>query len=148
VKLENEIVELQANPLLALFDVEALRLIAFSSDIRTYRRDDTLFREGDVSDGGLFVISGSVSLVSTNSEETHGPYALIGEAALFTETRRPANATALELTEVRRIPRHLVRRILAEFPSSAARLHTHLKEKVSSLGGQLARIEALLPDGD
>jgi CRP-like cAMP-binding protein len=148
VKLENEIVELQGNPLLALFDVEALRLIAFSSDIRTFRRDETLFREGDVSDGGYFVISGSVSLVSAPSEETHGRHALIGEAALFTETRRPATATALEIAEVRRIPRHLVRRVLAEFPASAARIHAHLKERISDVGGQLARIDALLPDDE
>ena len=44
MSLESEIAQLRSNPVLALFDHEALRLIAFSSDTRILRKDDVLFR--------------------------------------------------------------------------------------------------------
>jgi CRP-like cAMP-binding protein len=146
MSLESEIAQLRSNPVLALFDHEALRLIAFSSDTRILRKDDVLFREGDVSDGGYFIVSGSLSLAGAGSEESHGPAALIGESALFAETRRPATATILEPTVVRRVPRHLMRRVLAEFPETAVRLQHHMREQVATVGDRLVRVHALLPD--
>ncbi len=148
MSLESEIAQLQSNPVLALFDHEALRLIAFSSDTRILRKDDVLFREDEVSDGGYFIASGSLVLSGSGVSETYGPAALIGEAALFAETRRPATATMLEPTVVRRIPRHLMRRVLVEFPETAARLQAHMQQQAASVGQGLARVHALLPDVD
>ncbi len=144
--LEDEIDQLQSNPVFALFDVEALRLIAFSSETRFLRKDDILFREDELSDGGYFILSGSLALSGSAGAEIHGPGALVGETALFTETQRPATAVALETTTVRRIPRQLMRRVLAEFPASTARLRTILHDKVASVSAQLMRIHAALPD--
>jgi CRP-like cAMP-binding protein len=148
MSLDSEIAQLQSNPVLALFDHEALRLIAFSSDTRILRKDDVLFREGDVSDGGYFIASGSLVLEGSGITETHGPAALIGEAALFAETKRPATATILEPTVVRRIPRHLMRRVLVEFPQTAVRLQERLKTQAASVGERLAKVHAMLPDED
>jgi CRP-like cAMP-binding protein len=148
MSLESEIAQLQTNPVFALFDIEALRLIAFSSDTRIMRRDDILFRQGDVSDGGYFIQSGSLSIASDDGAETHGPGALVGESALFADTQRPGTATMLEPSVVRRIPRHLMRRVLAEFPGTAVRLQQYMHEKVTSVGDRLARVHALLPDDD
>jgi CRP-like cAMP-binding protein len=147
MSLEADISDLQSNPVFTLFDVEALRLIAFSSETRLLRRGDTLFREGDVSDGGYFIVSGALTLSGENTEEVHGINTLIGETALFVETSRPATAVALETTMVRRIPRHLMRRILAEFPETAARLREHMGAKMVDLEVSLNRINHLLPDG-
>jgi CRP-like cAMP-binding protein len=144
--LDDEIHRLQANPLLALFDAEALRLIAFSSETRLLRGGDVLFREADSSDGGYFVVSGTLHLASGEAQESHGPGSLLGEAALFTETARPATATAHGPATVRRIPRHLMRRILEEYPDTAQRLKAHLTGKVADIAGRLRRIDRLLPD--
>jgi CRP-like cAMP-binding protein len=144
--LDREISRLQENPLLALFDAEALRLIAFSSETRLLRGGDTLFREGDASDGGYYIVSGTLHMTSGEAEESHGPGALIGEAALFAETERPATAIAQGPVTVRRIPRHLMRRILEEYPQTAKRLKAHLSGKVASVEAKLRRIDDLLPD--
>jgi CRP-like cAMP-binding protein len=144
--LDKEIQRLQENPLLALFDPEALRLIAFSSETRLMRGGDELFREGDASDGGYYIVSGTLLLASGDVEESHGPGALVGEAALFTETERPATAVAQGPATVRRIPRHLMRRILEEYPETALRLKAHLAAKVSDVAVTLRRIDRLLPD--
>jgi CRP-like cAMP-binding protein len=144
--LDQEIARLQENPLLALFDSEALRLIAFSSETRLLRGGDVLFQEGDASDGGYYVVSGQLHLVGPGGEETHGPGAVIGEAALFADTERPATATAHGPTTVRRIPRHLMRRILEEYPQTTDRLRAHLAAKVADVGDRLRRIDSMLPD--
>jgi CRP-like cAMP-binding protein len=146
--LDSEISQLQANPVLAHFDGEALRLIAFSSETRILRKDDILFREGDVSDGGYFIVSGSIALAGSDHAEVHGAGALLGETALFAETHRPATAVVQEQTVVRRIPRHLMRRVLAEFPGTAVRLQQHLTQRISDTSSRLNRIHLLLPDSD
>ena len=142
--LDAEILQLQGNPLFALFDAEALRLLAFSSDTRVLRRDDVLFREGDISDGGYFIVSGSILLTMGEREELFGPGALVGESAMFAETRRPATAIVAEPSVARRIPRHLMRRVLAAYPGVAARLQAYMREKIVSVGDSLARVDALL----
>jgi CRP-like cAMP-binding protein len=144
--LDQEVARLRENPLLALFDEEALRLIAFSSETRLLRGGDTLFREGDASDGGYYVDTGTVHLAGNEHEEIHGPGAVIGETALFAQTERPATATAQGPVTVRRIPRHLMRRILEEYPQTALRLRAHLETKVGDVKARLQRIDRLLPD--
>jgi CRP-like cAMP-binding protein len=146
--LDQEIARLQENPLLALFDEEALRLIAFSSETRLLRGGDTLFREGDASDGGYYIVTGAMHLAGDGAEEVHGPGAVIGETALFAETARPATATAQGPVTIRRIPRHLMRRILEEYPDTALRLRAHLAAKLADVAGRLQRIDRLLPEED
>jgi CRP-like cAMP-binding protein len=146
--LDQEIAGLQENPLLALFDAEALRLIAFSSETRLLRGGDVLFREGDASDGGFYIASGQLHLIGDGGEEMHGPGAVIGEAALFAETERPATATAQGPVTVRRIPRRLMRRILEEYPGTASRLRAHLDAKVADVAARLKRIDQLLPEAE
>ncbi len=144
--LDIEIARLRENALLDLFDTEALRLIAFSSETRLLRGGDVLFREGDLSDGGFYIVSGTLRLTGDGGDEMHGPGAVIGEAALFTETSRPATAIAQGPATVRRIPRHLMRRILEEYPDTAGRLRAHLEGKIAEVGSLLRRIDRLLPD--
>jgi CRP-like cAMP-binding protein len=144
--LDSDIGQFQANPLFALFDTEAVRLIAFSADTRMLRPGDLLFRQGDVSDGGYLVVSGMMSLTDGETEELHGPGALVGELALFTQTARPVSATAAEPTTLRRIPRHLMRRVLTEYPATAARIRDQIGRRIIDVGGELKAISALLPD--
>jgi CRP-like cAMP-binding protein len=144
--LDQEIARLQENPLLALFDAEALRLIAFSSETRLLRGGDVLFREGDASDGGYYVVSGTLHLATDGFEETHGPGAIIGETALFAGTERPGTATAQGPVTIRRIPRHLMRRILEEYPQTAQRLQAYLEARMGDVTARLRRIDRLLPD--
>jgi CRP-like cAMP-binding protein len=144
--LEKEILDLQRNALLGLFDIEALRLIAFSTDERSLRKDDILFRHGEPADGGYFVHEGSLALMADDVEQIHPVGSLLGETALFAETQRPATAVALENLRVRRIPRHLIRRVLAEFPETANRVQVYMAGKLTDLGERLHRLDRLLPN--
>jgi CRP-like cAMP-binding protein len=146
--LDQEIARLRENALLSLFDDEALRLIAFASETRLLRGGDVLFRQGDASDGGHYVVSGTLMLEGDGMEASHGPGALIGETALFAQTERPATATAQGPVTVRRIPRHLMRRILEEYPETAGRLRQHLSDKLTDAKDRLELIDSLLPDAE
>ncbi len=104
-------------------EADALRLIALSAEARILRAGDVLFRKGDAADGGYVVLSGGMSL-----EGGGGPAivvrapTLLGEAALLTETERPATAQAREASSVLKIPRALYRRVLSVYPNSALRV--------------------------
>jgi CRP-like cAMP-binding protein len=143
--LEQDILDLQRNALLACFDIEALRLIAFNTDVRILRKEDILFRQGEPADGGYFIQEGSMMLVSHDSEQIHPAGSLLGETALLVETIRPATAAALENVSVRRIPRHLVQRILAEYPGTLTRVTAYLQQSATDLEQRLRRLDALLP---
>jgi CRP-like cAMP-binding protein len=143
--LQSDVMVFQANALLGQFEPDALRLLAFSSEPRTFKTGATLFKLGERSDGGLLIISGSVILSGAGPDEIVGEGALLGEAALFTDTTRPVTATAKDTVVVQRIPRHLVKRVLAEYPGTAPRLKAYFSSRLSGMRETLEQIDALLP---
>ena len=56
--LDDDIAVLIKAPLFNLLEKDALRLVAFASENRTFRAGDVLFRKGDRSDGGYVVSQG------------------------------------------------------------------------------------------
>ena len=122
--LEDDIVILQRQPLLGLMEHEALRLLAFAAESRILRAGDILFRTGEGSDGGYLVISGAVAVSTAETGSAPaaiaGPGSLLGELALFSAMARPATAMAREPTQVMKLSRTAMRRVLTEFPGSAA----------------------------
>jgi CRP-like cAMP-binding protein len=144
--LEQDIVDLQRNTLLACFDVEALRLIAFNTDVRSLRKEDILFRQDETADCGYLIQTGTIVLMSDQTEQIYSSGALLGETALLVETVRPATAAALENVSVRRIPRHLVQRILSEYPETRMRVMAYVRDGASELEQRLRRLDALLPN--
>jgi CRP-like cAMP-binding protein len=127
--LSEELALLQNLPVFEAFHREALQIVAFSSDIRSHRAGDVLFKQGQISDGGFLVISGSVNLEPDNGASSVAETGqLIGAQALFAATERPATATIAEPSRLMRIPRSLVLRVLETFPEIARAL----QQKVSS----------------
>ena len=124
-------------PLFKLMEPEALRLIAFSAETKLLRSGDVLFKEGDISDGGYLVVSGALT-ASGNPHGNIGAGSLIGEMALISDGPRPVTLTASEPTTVLRITRVLFRRVLEEFPQSAARLRDMIAGRVGSFTQELA----------
>ncbi len=137
--LEQDIRRLKAIPLFGELDAEALSLIAFSGENRTFRTGDVLFRRGEMADGGFVLLAGSVALDPTRNgvaaRQIVGPGALIGERALISALPRPTTAIAREPTTVLKVTRRLFYRVLTEFPGSADRLRRSLSR---DLGERLA----------
>ncbi|MDO9441051.1 MAG: cyclic nucleotide-binding domain-containing protein [Beijerinckiaceae bacterium] len=134
MSLEDDIRNLTRIPLFADVEIDALRLIAFSAETRILRAGDILFRKGEVSDGGFVVISGSLSLdpeiEGGRGLQAVGPYSLVGELALMTQTERPVSAVARDATTVLKISRPVFQRVLKEFPRTAARLRLSIESRL------------------
>ena len=146
--LDDDIALLARQPLLSLMERDALRLVAFAAESRTLRAGDVLFRLGEPSDGAVLVISGAVALNSREdgqpAEEIAGPGALIGEMALFAAVARPVTAIAREPTQVMRLSRSVMRRVLAESPASAEAVAAAISERLRGFVGQLGAVQDAL----
>jgi len=141
VSLDNDIRLLGRVPILAELDFDARRLLAFSAETRILRAGDILFTRGEPSDGGYFVLSGSIELSFSQedirSSQIVGPHWLIGELALIVRTQRPATGSAREPSSVLKISRDLFLRVLAEFPECAVRIRNLLMPRLLDFVGDL-----------
>ncbi len=144
MSLEDEIGMLARLPVLSDLDEEALRVLAFSTDTRTLVTGETLTRRGYRSEGGFFVLSGSLALFRTEYEDSSimvvGTGGLLGEMAMIAVTENPVTAIAREPTTVLRIPRALFQRVLREYPGSAARLRQSIENHLTAFMSELDQL--------
>ncbi len=146
--LDDDIAVLSQAPLFNLLEKDALRLVAFASENRTYREGDVLFKKGDRSDGGYVVSSGAIALDASDDGQPSafvaGPGSLIGQAALFARVERRATATAREASAIIRVTPSLMRRVLEEFPDAAAAIQDAMAEDLARLTEGLERVRQQL----
>src|SRR5512133_2760840 len=112
--IDDDIAFLERVPTLSLLGRQALRILAIGAETRYVHSGEALFNAGDEAEGGFNLAS-----AEDGRELTVGPGTLLGEVALFAETRRPATAKALEPSTVLCIPRPLFVRMLDSFPDAA-----------------------------
>ena len=138
--LEQEVRILSAVPLFAQMEPEALRLLAFTAETISLANGDILYRAGEISDSGYVLMQGSMSLTSGvggGMAELIDAPALLGQAALIVETRRPGDATASAPSTLLKIPRHLFVRVMREFPGGAAKLRAFLGSRLMDFVAEL-----------
>src|SRR5262249_56150544 len=101
---------------------------------------------GEGGGGGLVGREGRFPLSSAEGGKdlTVGPCALLGEVALFAETKRPATATALEPATVLCIPRPLFIRMLDSFPDAARKLRATLAGRLDQATREIVDVRAFL----
>ncbi|MDJ1158700.1 cyclic nucleotide-binding domain-containing protein [Chelatococcus sp. SYSU_G07232] len=148
MSLNDDIALLAGVPTLAIFDREALRLIAFAAETRNLRAGDVLFRRGEPANAGFVVVRGSIALDARDDGSpagyVAGPGTLIGELALIVRTDRPATAIAREPSTVMKLTRNVVHRVLGEFPEAAVALRRVMAERLSTMTHDLARVRGAL----
>lgn len=146
--LDDDIALLARQPLLGLMERDALRLVAFAAESRILRAGDVLFHAGDDSDGAFLVISGAVAISIDDDDQSPdaivGAGGLIGEMALFAALERPATAIAREPTQVMKLSRSVMRRVLGESPGSAQVIAAAISSRLQGFVGELGRVQAAL----
>ncbi len=100
---------LTQSPLFRNLDEAERALILIIGQVRSYRRDEVIFREGDAGDGLFIVMRGSVRISkrSPTGEEALAvlePPAYFGEMALIDLSARAADAISNDATELFFIP--------------------------------------------
>jgi CRP-like cAMP-binding protein len=143
--IDDDISFLERVPTLSLLGRQALRILAIGAETRYVHSGEVLFKRGDEADGAYVIQEGRFNLSSKDGRElTVGPCTLLGEVALFSETRRPATAKALEPSTVLRIPRFLFVRMLDSFPEAARKLRETLAARLDQATHEISNVRAVL----
>jgi len=92
--------------------------------LKSFRKGDVLFLEGDDSQDLYILVSGHLEIFKGDKKisEITDPGAVLGEAAFLLGARRTATVKAEESVQVLRIPKNEVNRFLADFPSAAQKI--------------------------
>ncbi|MEP0322359.1 cyclic nucleotide-binding domain-containing protein [Bauldia litoralis] len=149
MSLDRDISLLSRIPLFAGLSTEQLRLLAFSAVRLELSPGQVLFREGATAMSGYVVAYGGVELSIGHAGKrkilmTCEAGSLIGETALFIETRRPATATAIVSSEVLEVDRKLMSRMLNEYPHVALKLRATLAGRLVATVGELGKVDKML----
>ena len=143
--IDDDITFLERVPTLSLLGRQSLRILAIGAETRYIHSGEVLFKRGDEADGAYVIQEGRFKLSSNDGNElTVGPCTLLGEVALFSETRRPATARALEPSTVLRIPRFLFVRMLDSFPEAARKLREILAARLDQATREISNVRAVL----
>ena len=143
--IDDDITFLERVPTLSLLGRQALRILAIGAETRYIHSGEVLFKRGEEADGAYVIQDGRFKLSSNDGDEpTVGPCTLLGEVALFSETRRPATARALEPSTVLRIPRFLFVRMLDSFPEAARKLREILAARLDQATREISNVRAVL----
>jgi CRP-like cAMP-binding protein len=141
MSLEQDIARLARTRPFDLLPRDALKLIAFSAERKTFGTGRPIFDQGEAADCAYFVLAGAVALIAYSKGEPKerivGPGALIGEMAMFAPLARPSSARAKEETAALRIPRDLMMRVLTEYPREAANIRAALAQRTRHLTAEL-----------
>jgi CRP-like cAMP-binding protein len=149
--IEDDIAFFERVPTLGLLGRDALRILAIGAEARYIHSGEVLFAAGDPADAGFVIQEGSFTVASRETEGgrtiTVGAGTLLGELALFTETTRPATATALEPSTVMRIPRSLFLKMLEGFPAAARKLRDALAARIDESARDITQVRGVLDAG-
>lgn len=141
MRLDEKIALFAALPTLALLEPQARHVLAFSAEEKGLRAGDVLFSKDAEADGGYLILSGRLAVNANGAgiegARVYGSGALVGEAALFAQTRRPGTALALEPTRLMVLPRALMHRVLEAHPGSAGAVRRHVAAQVAALEFEL-----------
>jgi CRP-like cAMP-binding protein len=145
--VEDDIAFFERVPTLNLLGRQALRILAIGAQTRYVHGGEVLFQAGEDADGGFVVQEGRFNLAPAADDEKAiavGPFALLGETALFTESTRPATATALEPSTVLLIPRPLFLKMLDSFPDTARRLRDVFAGRLNQSTQEMSNLREVL----
>jgi CRP-like cAMP-binding protein len=144
--LSNEVELLRRVPLFAGIEPARLKLLAYTSDVVTYRTGQILFRKGDAGDAAYVIIKGDAEVsVATGSGEI--PIAqlhdgdFLGEIAILCDTPRTATVTAKSDLKALRIRKEPFFELLRQFPEMAIELTRLLAERLSRTTAELVEAQ-------
>src|SRR6204780_3307066 len=145
--IEDDIAFLERIPILRRLGTAALPILPIGAESYDVQAGQVLFTSGEAADGAYVVRRGSFSLQTERANEPEviaGPASLLGESALFAETKRPATARAREDSTVLRISRSMFLRMLEGFPDAAERLRELFMSRADQWAREIENVRAAL----
>jgi CRP-like cAMP-binding protein len=135
-------------PLFADLSGRELQDILARVQRRTYRADETIFREGDPPAFVYYIVSGEVSLSLTSEDRRInvsklGPGLLLAIYAIFDDGPQFLSATTVAPTTVLAIPKADVLTLLRQHPETILRLGAILTKQIRDAARVIAEMQFL-----
>lgn len=137
---------LRTTPVLQRLGPEDRRRLAEVARTETYRRGETIFREGDPSDFFFTIHSGRVKVFKTTPTgrdiilEVFGPGDPFGAVAVYERRPFPATAVAIEDTRCVLVPRQTFFTLLEQHPTLVRGLLLGLTHRLIELTNRLTEL--------
>lgn len=144
--LNAEVDLLRRVPLFSGIEPSRLKLLAYTSDVVTYRPDQVLFKKGDIGDAAYVIIKGDAEVV-VNSDggeiqiATLHDGAFVGEIAILCDTPRTATVRAMSELKALRIRKEPFFELLHQFPEMAVEMTRLLAERLTHTTNQLVEAQ-------
>lgn len=138
--------DLRRAPLFRRLAAEDLERLARVALLRSWKKGETLFEEGDPSDNFLVVTSGRVKVFKVTPDGRHlileifGPGDPVGAVAVYEERPYPATGIALEDAEAMAIPRRDFFALLDAHPTLVRGLLLAMTRRLVELTLRLAEL--------
>jgi CRP-like cAMP-binding protein len=147
--LTSEVDLLRRVPLFAAIEPNKLKLLAYTSDVVTFRLGQSLFRKGDYGDAAFIIISGEAEvIVSTASGEI--PVAVLkdgdflGEIAVLCDVARTATVRARTELKTLKINKDNLIEIIRQFPEVGVEVMRTLADRLSRTTAELVETQLKL----
>jgi CRP-like cAMP-binding protein len=148
--LNTEVDLLRRVPLFAGIEPSRLKLLAYTSDVVTYRASQVLFKLGDVGDAAYVIIKGDAEVVIP-SASGEIPIAVlhdgdfVGEIAILCDTPRTATVRAKSELKALRIRKEPFFELLHQFPEMAVEMTRLLAERLTRTTAELVEAQRRQP---
>ena len=144
--LNAEVDLLRRVPLFAGIDPSRLKLLAYTSDVVTYRQAQVLFKRGDVGDAAYVIIKGDAEVIVPSGNDEI-PIAVlhdgdfVGEIAILCDTPRTATVRAKSELKALRIRKEPFFELLHQFPEMAVEMTRLLAERLTRTTAELVEAQ-------
>jgi CRP-like cAMP-binding protein len=144
--LKTEVDLLRRVPLFAGIEPSRLKLLAYTSDVVTYRPGQILIRQGDMGDSAYVIIQGDAE-VRISSDAGEIPIAtlsagdFVGEIAILCDTPRTATVSAVTEVKALRIRKEPFFELLHQFPEMAVEMTRLLAERLTRTTAELVEAQ-------
>jgi len=147
--LNAEVDLLRRVPLFAGIEPSRLKLLAYTSDVVTYRQAQVLFKRGDVGDAAYVIIKGDAEVIVPSGDDEI-PIAVlhdgdfVGEIAILCDTPRTATVRAKSELKALRIRKEPFFELLHQFPEMAVEMTRLLAERLTRTTAELVEAQRRL----
>lgn len=147
MSLTVEVEALRSVPLFNTAPLKTLQLLAFLSDIVTFRPGEALCRQGDDGDCAYVILAGSAEVwvhtpAGATRVSTLGPHQVVGEIAVICDVPRTAEVRASGEVRALRIGKDLMMQLLRDAPEMSLEIMRTLARRLQDTTAALSAATA------
>ena len=151
MSLDSEVEALRNVAIFRKVDAARLRLLAFISERVKFAPGEILWRQGEIGDSALIILSGNARIVvSSDGEEKTvarlGKEDIVGEIAILCDVPRTASVIAEDELVGLSISKDTFLKFLQEFPEMALEVMRVLAARLERTTHDLAELKARIAD--